>query len=118
MLFRMPSERERDWLMVIPIGALYFGLLKIMQEEKAFAVCLTVGVFYVIISREWAQKSNKRFWTIISSFVLLHVIAISLVRFPHYTGPSLAIALPLMFIDGFVMWSILRWVEKRFPGGG
>jgi predicted MFS family arabinose efflux permease len=101
--------------MVIPIGALYFGLQYVTAVEKAFVAALSVGVFYVIISREWDKRYDTRFWALISVFALIHVIALLFIRFPHYRGPALTIALPFMFIDGFAMWGILTWIDKRFP---
>jgi predicted MFS family arabinose efflux permease len=101
--------------MVIPIGALYFGLQYVTAVEKAFVAALSVGVFYVIISREWDKRYDTRFWALISVFALIHVIALLFIRFSHYRGPALTIALPFMFIDGFAMWGILTWIDKRFP---
>jgi len=49
-------------------------------------------------------------------FALIHIVALSLVKFPHYSGCSLGIAMPFVFADGFAMWGILNWLEKRFPG--
>jgi hypothetical protein len=113
--FRKPTERGRDWLAVIPVGALYLGLGQVMQNERAFLAALSVGVFYVIISREWDQRHQTRFWTVMSGFAVIHLAALSLVQLPHYTGPGIGLAFPFMFADGFLMWGILNWIEKRFP---
>lgn len=115
MRLRNPSERERDWLMVIPVGGLYFVLQSVMQVERAFIAALTVGVFYVIISREWDKRYRKAFWIFISVFALIHVIALLSIKLPHYEGPGLAIALPFMFVDGFAMWSFWNWIDKKLP---
>jgi hypothetical protein len=112
---RTPNERERDWLAVIPVGALYFGLQTVMQDEGAFAFALSAGVFYLIISREWDRRHDTRFWSLLSVFALLHIIAFSFIKLPHYSGPGLTVALPFMFLDGFAMWGILNWVLKRSP---
>jgi len=113
--FRKPTERERDWLAVIPVGAVYFGLGKLMQDERAFLAALSVYVFYVIISREWERRHQSRFWMVMAVFALLHVVALSVIRLPKFTGPTIAVAFPFMMADGFGMWGILTWIEKRFP---
>lgn len=109
------NERARDYLILIPVGVLLFGLRALIQAERAFAVAMSVYVFYVIISREWDRRREKRFWIVMLIFAVLHVVALSLVKIPHYRGPSAAIAFPFMFADGFAMWGILNWIEKRFP---
>jgi hypothetical protein len=113
--FRKPTERERDWLAVIPVGALYFGLGKFMQDERAFLAALSAGVFYIIISREWDRRRQGGFRGVLSVFAVMHVAALSLVKLPHYSGPSLGLALPFMMADGFAMWGILSWLGKRRP---
>ena len=84
-----------------------------MQEERAFLTSLSVYVFYAIISNIKRRKHDALFWIIIGSFAVLHIIALSLVKFPPFNGPSLAVAAPFMFIDGFAMWGILKWFEKH-----
>lgn len=112
--FRKPTERESDWLAVIPVAALYVGLGQLMQDERAFLTALSVGVFYVIISREWDRRRETRFWAFMSVFAVLHVAALSLAKLPHHAGPAISLAFPFMFADGFAMWGILNWIEKRF----
>lgn len=112
--FRKPTERERDWLAVIPVCVLYFLLGKLMQDERAFLAAVSSGVFYVIISREWGRRRESRFWVTLSLFALVHVLALAVVKLPHFTGPSIAVAFPFMVADGFAMWAILNWTEKRF----
>jgi phosphoglycerol transferase MdoB-like AlkP superfamily enzyme len=100
--------------MVLPVGASYLALRGLVQDEKAFAFALCLGVFYVLISREWSKRSSIRFWLIIAVFALVNVIGISLIKFPHYHGPSL-IALPCVVADGFAMWGILTMLDRRIP---
>lgn len=109
MQFRSPNERERAWLMVIPVVALYLGLQNVIKEERAFLTSLSVYTFYVIISVEWRRRYDGRFWLLLSVFAIIHVIAIAFIRFPHFDGPSIAVALPFMFLDGFAMWGVLNW---------
>ena len=112
---RRLTERGRDYLILLPVGVLLFGLRAFIQPDRAFAVAMSVYVFYVIISREWDRRRERRFWVVMLIFAVLHVFALSLVKLPHYHVPSVAIAFPFMFADGFAMWGILNWIEKRFP---
>jgi hypothetical protein len=100
--------------MVLPVGASYLALREVMQDERAFAFALCAGVFYVLISREWNKRTSARFWITIFLFAVVNLIVISLIKFPHYHGPSL-IALPFMFADGFAMWGILILLDRWFP---
>jgi hypothetical protein len=113
--FQKPTERERAWLGVLPAGAIYFGLQNVVQEERAFFVAMTIFVFYAIISVDWDKRREARFWGVLSTFAIAHIIALSLFKIPHLKGSSLAVALPFMFIDGFVMWGVMNFIEKRFP---
>jgi hypothetical protein len=107
------SEGARDWLMVIPAGVLFFGFNAFLQREKAFLIALSFGAFYIVISREWDKRGQQWFWAVLALFALIHIVALSLIALPHFTGPSLAIAVPFMGVDTFGMWGIVRLVEKR-----
>jgi hypothetical protein len=105
------DERSRDVLAAIPCIGLYFGLQYVMQEERAFAVSLAVYVFYVIVTQQWARRHDRRFWLTITVFALVHVLVLSVIKFPHYSGPSL-ISAPFVVADGLAMWWILNLLEK------
>jgi hypothetical protein len=107
------TDRQRDVIVALVGVALYFALGTVTQEERAFATALSAYVFYVIVTAEWQFKCERRFWLVIGTFAVLHIVALSTLPFPHYAGPSI-IALPLALLDGFVMWIILKWVER--PG--
>lgn len=100
--------------MVLPVGASYLALRGLMQDERAFAFALCGGVFYVLISRWWSKRNSGRFWITIFSLVVINVLVISLVKFPHYHGPSLVI-LPFVFADGFAMWGALNLFDRWHP---
>ena len=105
--------RKRDWLAAILCCALYLALLTVMQDEKAFVSGMSAYCFYVLISTEWAKRYEKIFWVVISLFVVIHVLGLSVVKLPNYTGPSLFVATPFMLIDFFAMWGILRWALRK-----
>jgi hypothetical protein len=107
------SEAARDWLMVIPGGVIFFGLSTVLQREKAFLIALTFGAFYIVISREWDQREQQWFWALLAIFALLHIVVLSIVTLPDFTGPSLLIAAPYMFVDTFGMWGVVKFIERR-----
>ena len=111
------SERARDWLMVLPVGASYLVMRQLMQDERAFAFAVCGGVFYVLVSREWEKRRRAWFWLTILAFAIVNIVIISFVRFPQYHGPSL-ISIPFMFVDGFLMWGILNFIERRLSASG
>jgi hypothetical protein len=99
--------------MVIPTGAVYFGLSPLVGEAKSFAVAVVIAVFYVIISRSWDKRGDLRFWLIIGLFATAHIAALFLITFPHLK--SGLVVLPVALVDGLAMWGIMNWIEKRFP---
>ena len=107
------SEGARDWLMLIPTGVLFFGLNTVMQREKAFLIALSFGAFYIVISREWDKRGQQWFWAVLALFALLHIVVLSLITLPQFTGPSLAIAVPFLGADTFAMWGVVKLIEKR-----
>jgi hypothetical protein len=111
--FRQPDNRERAWLMTIPGIALYLGLENVMQEERAFLIGLSFYVFYTIIDQMWDRRRDRWFWISLGAFGAIHLLALSIVTVPHIQGPAMAVAFPFMFLDGFAMWAILKWIEQR-----
>jgi hypothetical protein len=106
------GEDRRDWLALVLDGALYIALLNLVAPGRALAAALTVGIFYVMISREWYQRTSKKFWVAVAAFAVIHLAALSILPFPDYHGPGLML-LPLALADGFAMYGVLRWVERR-----
>ena len=96
---------------MIPVGILYFSLQAMVQRERAFLAAITVGAFYVAISREWDRRREKRFWVVVSLLMLAHLVFLTLIKLPHFQGPSLSYGLPMAFADVFAVWGILRWTH-------
>lgn len=108
------SDKARDWLMVIPTGIVFFVLWPIVGQGKSFACAAIFYVFYAIISHRWDQRRDRRFWLVLLAFALVHVVALSLIRFPAEVRPGL-ISLPFALLDGFIMWAILDWIKQQYP---
>lgn len=112
--FPKPNDRERALLIAVPAIAIYASLERFMQEERAFLIGLSIYVF-AIIENKWDRRRETWFWVALAMFAAAHAVVLSTIRIPHFTGPSLSIAAPFMFIDGFAMWGILSWIERRTP---
>jgi hypothetical protein len=106
------DDRGHAALASIPAIALYLGLQHHMQDERAFAIALSTFVFYALIVVKWVSRRNAAFWMLLSAFAALHIAAITLIRLPHYPGPSIA-ALPFALADGLAMYAVIGWVVKR-----
>jgi hypothetical protein len=106
------NEDKRDWLALVPAGAVYIGLLYLVAPGRALAVAMTAGIFYVLISRDWDQRREKKFWIVLFVFAAIHLIALSTIPFPDYKGPG-TLLLPFALADGFAMFGILRWIKRR-----
>ena len=106
------DEKWRDYMMLIPAGAIYFGLWPFTGEGKAFAAAVVFGVFYVVISRNWDRRRDWKFWTIIAFFGVAHLIGLSTINIPHLSAGL--IALPFALVDGLIMYNVISWIERRF----
>jgi hypothetical protein len=55
------TERARDYLMVLGVGAVFFGAWPFIGQGKALALAASIYVFYAIISHRWDSRDNARF---------------------------------------------------------
>lgn len=106
----------RDWLILIPVGVVFFALSSFIGGGKSYALAATILVFYVVVSEKWDSRKNRNFWVTISMFAVVHAIGIWLINFSEEIRPGL-IGLPFMFADGMAMWGVLIWIGKRGPHG-
>jgi hypothetical protein len=105
------DDKGHAALASIPTIGLYLGLSHYMQDERAFAVALSAFVFYALLVVKWASRREATFWMALFAFAALHVAALSLFKFPHYNGPSIA-AVPFAIADGLIMYAVIGWVER------
>lgn len=111
-VLRKPSVRARAPLATIAVLAIYLALRSVMQSERALLIGLSLIVFRIIIDQMWERRGDWWFWLALSILGCVHAFVLLVVRAP---GPwaTLAVALPFMLVDGFAMWAILSWIEKR-----
>jgi len=106
------SDRQINLFLVVSAIAVFAIVSLIASAEKALASGVAFGVFGAIISVKLEKKQSWRFWAAISVFALAHIVAIVIIHFPE---PRFGlVSLPFALVDGFIMWTILSWIEKRF----
>jgi hypothetical protein len=107
------SNPPPNWIVGICVLLVFILVAIASSLEKAFAFSMTFGVFAAIIQTKWESRTDWRFWSILSIFAGAHLLAIYLVHFPR---PQLALTfVPVAMIDGFAMWGLINWIERRFP---
>lgn len=82
-------------------------------EEKAFASAGVLFVLYALVTVMWNYRGENWFWLTIAVFALIHFLAISFIPFQFPPGPAISYVAPAMFIDGFAMFGILRWLASK-----
>jgi amino acid transporter len=107
------DNRKRDLLVAFGAGGIYFALRMLIQDERAFLIALSAFLFYAVIASRWDNRRDKWFWIAVLVFAAIHVVVLATLRLPRFEGPSLAIAAPFMFADGFAMWGLLNWIERH-----
>jgi len=110
---RLSEGRVRFILVVFT--ALVFVVVAIASNlEKALAISVAFGAIATVVSVKLENGAGKTFWVVVSIFIAVHVVALTMIEFPQ---PRFGlIALPFGVIDALIMWGILNWTEKRFPG--
>jgi hypothetical protein len=112
----MKVTRRSDLYLVMGTAVVFVAVALVASLEKALAAGVTFAVFSAVIQAKWDSRHDARFWIVISIFAFVHILAITLITFPE---PRFGlVSLPLALIDGFVMFGILNWIEKRFPRSG
>lgn len=107
------SKPPANWIVGLTVLAVFIVISILSSLEEAFASAMTFGVFAAVIQTKWSSRNDWRLWSVISVFLIAHVLALCLIHFPR---PEIALAfVPVAMIDGFVMWGLINWIERRFP---
>lgn len=114
----MDRKRRQETLMmaglILPTLAVVTWL---SNAEKGLAASSMVGVFYTIIRTKSETRkeslSEHRFWAVIAILAVIHIVAISVIKFPELEAGL--VSLPFALVDGFIMWGLIDWIERRFP---
>lgn len=108
-----PATRKNDFVLlllgIISFVAFYFYF----SAGEALAYSVTVGVFLSIIQTKPRKLRNRKFWTILAILAVGHIVVLSLIRIPE---PRFGLmSLPFALADGFAIWWLINWIERRFP---
>jgi ABC-type multidrug transport system fused ATPase/permease subunit len=106
-------SRLSDFVLAISSLSVFALLLLVTNLERAFAYSVVVMVFLSIIQTKQNSWSDKRFWMVIVAFALIHIVALSLITIPKFEFGMMIF--PFALADGFAMWGILNWIDRRFP---
>lgn len=114
----MPDETgpfgRRSDLIFGALTAIVFGVVALISSlDKALVFAVMFGVFSAIIQAKWDSRSDKRLWIIIAILAIVHIVVISLIRIPELRFGL--VSLPFALVDGFAIWGLLNWIERRFP---
>lgn len=116
----MKRKRGRvDWAIagLIIIVMIFVALLS--NLEKGLAAGVSVGIFATIIQTKSETRkeslSDRRFWFVIAVLAVIHVVAISIIRFPELQAGL--VSLPFALVDGFGMWGLINLIEKHWLKG-
>lgn len=107
------SERKFNAVLFVGALLLLITLGHFLDDFKNAAIVLTLGIF-IIITYEMRHDA-RRTWFIMSIITLLcvHLVVIYFVDPMLPSSPALTYTLPVVFIDGFAMYGILRWLRSR-----
>jgi hypothetical protein len=109
----MPVTRRTDLYLAAAVAVVFIAVALVAPLEKALAAGVTCGVFVALIQMKWESRHDRRLWAVLGFFALIHILAISLITFPE---PRYGlVSVPFALVDGFALWGILSWIEKRFP---
>jgi len=79
--------------------------------ERALVFAVASGVFLAIIQTQPVARRDERFWRLMGALALLHVLILSLVPLGEFQFGL--VVLPFALVDGFAMWGLVKWSEKR-----
>ena len=112
----IPATRRND-LALLLLGIIVFvAFYFYFSAGEALAYSITVGVFLSIIQTKPRKLRNRRFWMILGILAVGHIVVLSLIRIPE---PRFGLmSLPFALADGFAIWWLINWIERRFPSPG
>lgn len=108
------SRRSRAALVGIPFVTLTV-LLMFLPQMKAMAAAGVAGLLVAMLQSKWKYRAETWFRVTLAGIAVAHILVIALVRIPE---PSLgAEVMPFVFLDGFIMYCVIKLVQKLVTGG-
>lgn len=109
------ASRRSDLIVIASMAVIFILVALISNLEKALAFSALFGVFSTVIQTKVKGQRDRRFWIAISVLAVAHVIFLSLIYIPPLRFGLMA--LPVALVDGFAIWGIISWIDRRFPSG-
>jgi len=69
-------------------------------------------VFYIVLLEFKNLYRKPAFLVAVSILITIHIVAISVVH-GELSGPGIAFTVPVAFVDGFLVFAILKMLEKH-----
>lgn len=110
---RVAPTRRSDLVLIAATAAVFLAVALISYIEKAFAFALCFSVFLAIAQTKRDSWKDARFWIIFLVIAAVHFAVIAAVRIPDIKFGLLG--LPFALVDGFAIYGLLNWIERRFP---
>lgn len=102
-----------DWLVIGALLIIFVAVALVSTLEKAFAVSMSLGVFAAVVQQKWDSRRDPRMWALLGAVAAGQLSAICLIHIPRFsTG---LIFVPVGLAEGFALWGLLNWIERRFP---
>ena len=114
------KHSRTDWIIAGAALIVFALIASVTYLEKGLAAATAFYVFAIIIQTKSETRkeslSERRFWVVVAVFAIIHVVAISIINFPELRAGL--VSLPFALADGFIMWWLINWIERRFPRPG
>ena len=106
-----PVTRRSDLILAGACSVVFCAVALFSTLERALLFAVASSVFLAVIQTQPVVHRDERFWWLISALALVHLLILSLV--PLVEFPFGLVVLPFALVDGFAMWALVKWSEKR-----
>lgn len=107
------TSRRSDVILGAATLLVFVAVMLISNLEKALVFAVMFGVFSALAQSKWESRKNRLVWVILAVLAVIHIVVLSLVRIPELRFGL--ISLPFALVDGFAIYGLLNWIERRFP---
>jgi len=107
---------RRSLKLLLSFAAVFLAasfLQELTTEERAVEIVATLWIFGTLIAVLSAHRGELWFWLTMTVMAVIHALIISFVRVDFPKGPALSYIYPVMMIDGFVMYGLLKLLASR-----
>lgn len=116
----MRTRSRVDWI-ILGTTLIVFALVSMVANlEKGLAFGSFIAVFGIIIQTKSETRNaslrEPQFWKVVVTLAVVHLVVLSVVHIPELEFGL--VILPFAVMDGFAMWWIIAWMERRSPPSG